>query len=269
MTTDTERHHSESTAVVLFEMIEPHLALVTLNRPEKRNAVNGEVAAALEAIVRRIEDDPQVRAVILTSSQDKVFCAGADLGAVASGTGLSMETAHGGFAGFVFANRVKPWIAAIEGMAVAGGFEICLACDMIVASRQARFGLPEVKRGLMAGAGGEHRLPNRIPASLAYELIATGEPIDAERAYATGLVNRLVEPGQALAAARDLAGRITPNAPLAVQHSLAVARAGAALPDGAARALAGERMAMLRKTEDFREGPRAFVEKRDPVWTGR
>lgn len=255
--------------VVLFETVGPHLAVVTLNRPEKRNAVNGELAAALERVVRQTEDDPEVRAVILTSSLDTVFCAGADLAAVASGTGLSMETAHGGFAGFVFANRTKPWIAAVEGMAVAGGFEICLACDMIVAARSARFGLPEVKRGLMAGAGGVHRLPNRIPASLAYELIATGEPIAAERAFAVGLVNHLAEPGGALAAARALAERITPNAPLAVQHSLAVARAGAALPDGAARVLASERMNMLRKTEDFREGPRAFVEKREPVWTGR
>jgi enoyl-CoA hydratase/carnithine racemase len=260
---------TEASPVVLFEMIEPHVALVTLNRPEKRNAVNGELAAALERIVKATEDDPEVRAVILTSSHDRVFCAGADLAAVASGTALSIETPHGGFAGFVFANRTKPWIAAVEGIAVAGGFEICLACDMIVASRNASFGLPEVKRGLMAGAGGVHRLPNRIPPSIAYELIATGDPIDAERAQACGLLNRLVAPGEALAAARELALRIVPNAPLAVQHSLRVARFGAALPDGAARALAAEHMAMLRKTEDFREGPRAFVEKREPVWTGR
>lgn len=259
----------EASAVVLFEMAEPHIAIVTLNRPEKRNAVNGELAALLERFVRQIEDDPEVRAAILTSSLDKVFCAGADLAAVASGTGLSMETAHGGFAGFVFANRTKPWIAAVEGMAVAGGFELCLACDMIVASRTARFGLPEVKRGLMAGAGGVHRLPNRIPESIAYELIASGEPLDADRAHACGLLNRLVEPGNALEAARELARAIAVNAPLAVQHSLAVARSGAALPDGAARALAAQHMAMLRKTEDFREGPRAFVEKREPVWKGR
>jgi enoyl-CoA hydratase/carnithine racemase len=259
---------AEDPRVVLFDMIEPHLALVTLNRPEKRNAVNGELAAALEAIVKATEDDPEVRAVILASSHETVFCAGADLAALASGTGGPMETPHGGFAGLVFANRTKPWIAVVEGAAVAGGFEICLACDMIVASRNARFGLPEVKRGLMAGAGGVHRLPNRIPPSIAYEMIATGDSIDAERAHACGLLNRLVEPGAALAAARELALRIVPNAPLAVQNSLSVARFGAALPDGAARALAAQHMAVLRKSEDFREGPRAFVEKRDPVWKG-
>jgi enoyl-CoA hydratase/carnithine racemase len=260
---------SDPSPLVLFEMIEPHVALVTLNRPEKRNAVNGELAAALERLVRMTEDEPQVRAVILTSSHDTVFCAGADLAAVAGGGSLSIETAQGGFAGLVFANRTKPWIVAVEGAALAGGFEICLACDMIVASHRASFGLPEVKRGLMAGAGGVHRLPNRIAPSIAYEMIATGDAIGADRAHACGLVNRLVEPGGALAAAREIARRIVPNAPLAVQHSLSVARFGVGQSDGAARALASEHMAMLRKTEDFKEGPRAFVEKREAVWKGR
>ncbi|MDG2002211.1 MAG: enoyl-CoA hydratase-related protein [Novosphingobium sp.] len=260
---------TEEKQLVLFEMVSDHVALVTLNRPEKRNAINGEIARDLGNIVVKTEDDPNIRAVILTSSEDRVFCAGADLAAVSGGTGLSMETPAGGFAGLAYANRTKPWIAAVEGLAVAGGCELCLACDMIIASENAGFGLPEVKRGLLAGAGGLHRLPNRIPPAIAYEMIATGDPVGAERAAQHGLVNSMVEPGRTVEAALALAARIICNAPLAVQHSLVAARTGAALPDGAGRMIANERMAMLRKTEDFKEGPRAFVEKRDPVWTGR
>jgi enoyl-CoA hydratase/carnithine racemase len=255
--------------VVLFEMLAEHIALVTLNRPDKRNAVNGEVAARMAEIVARTENDPDVRVVILTSSEDRVFCAGADLGAIASGGGTDMETPTGGFAGLVYATRTKPWIAAVEGIAVAGGCELCLACDMIVGSENARFGLPEVKRGLLAGAGGLHRLPKRIPAAIAYELIATGDMIDAERAYRHGLLNRLVPAGKALEGARELAERIVPNAPLAVQYSLAAARASSGITDGGGRTVVSEWLGLLRKTEDFREGPRAFVEKREPVWKGR
>lgn len=255
--------------VVLFEMLGPHLGLATLNRPEKRNAINGDVANAIEAIIKKTENDPDVRAVILTSSDARVFCAGADLGAIAAGTGAQMETALGGFAGFVYATRMKPWIAAVEGLAVAGGFEICLACDMVVASRKARFGLPEAKRSMLAAAGGLHRLPKRIPAAIAFEMIATGEPIHAQRAYDLGLVNRLTEEGEALAQARALADLIVPNAPLAVQFGLVAARACAGLPDGAGRTVVSEWLSLLRKTEDYKEGPRAFVEKREPAWKGR
>ena len=255
--------------VVLFEMLTAHIALVTLNRPEKRNAVNAAIAQSLDAIVKRTEADPDVRVVILTSSLDKVFCAGADLGAVSEGTAGGMETPHGGFAGLVYAQRRKPWIAAVEGMAVAGGFELCLACDMIVASENARFGLPEVKRSLLAGAGGLHRLPNRVPPAIAYEMIATGDPIDAQLAQRHGLINRLVPAGQTVAAARELAERIVVNAPVAVQYSLATARASSGLPDAAGRPIASEWLSLLRLTEDFKEGPRAFVEKREPVWKGR
>lgn len=255
--------------VVLFEMLTPHIALVTLNRPEKRNAISPEMAQALDAIVKKTEVDADVRVVILTSSNDRVFCAGADLGAVAAGTAFGMETAHGGFAGFVYHSRRKPWIAAVEGFAVAGGCEICLACDMIVASENAQFGLPEVKRSLLAGAGGLHRLPNRIPPAIAYEMIATGDPIGAARAAQHGLVNQVTPAGQAVAEARKLAERIAVNAPQAVQYSLATARSSGSLPDAAGRPIASEWMSLLRQTEDFKEGPRAFVEKREPVWKGR
>jgi len=254
--------------LVLFDMIAPHVALVTLNRPEKRNAVNAAMTEAIHSIVLRTEEDPEVRAVILTSGEDRVFCSGADLASGAEGGGRGLETSFG-FAGFCYAQRRTPWIAAVEGIAVAGGFELCLACDMIVASENARFGLPEVKRSLLAGGGSLHRLPNRIPPAIAYEMIATGDPIDAQEAWRHGLVNRLVAPGEALAGARRLAERIVANAPLAVQYALAAAKNSAPLPDAAGRAVGTEWLSLLRQSEDFREGPRAFLEKREPVWTGR
>jgi len=250
-------------------MVSEHVALVTLNRPDKRNAVNAAMAAAMEQIVTRTEADPNIRCVVLTSCDARVFCAGADLSAVASGTGAGMQTKAGGFAGFVYAQRSKPWIASVEGMSLAGGCEICLACDLIVASKNASFGLPEVKRGLMAMAGGLHRLVAQLPRNVALEIIATGEQMEAVRAHAYGMVNRLVEPGQTLNAACDIAETIAKNAPLAVQYSLAAARASTMLTEVQARNVVGELFAKLRETEDYKEGPRAFVEKRLPVWKGR
>ena len=255
--------------LVLFEMLTPHIALVTLNRPHKRNAISPELAIAMDAIVKKIENDPQIRVAILTSSEPKVFCAGADLGAVASGRGAGMETPSGGFGGFVYAVRMTPWIAAVEGLALAGGFEMCLACDMIVASENARFGLPEVKRGMMAGAGGLPRLAAMLPRNIAAELVATGDPMDAPLAYRHGVINRMVPAGEALVSARALAETIAANAPLAVQYSLAAMRASVGQSDGTGRDIAADRNNMLRRTDDFKEGPRAFLEKREPVWTGR
>lgn len=254
---------------VLFEMLTPHIALVTLNRPDKRNAISPEIAKEMDAIVGRVENDPEIRVVLLNSSEPRVFCSGADLGAVAAGRGRELDTTTGGFGGFVYIARLKPWIAVVEGMALAGGCEICLACDMIVASETAKFGLPETKRGLMAGAGGIHRLVNAVPRNLAYEMLATGDNFDAAFAHRAGLVNRLVPAGQAMAAALELAEVIAANAPLAVQYTLGAARESWSQPDGAGRAFAAGRMLALRRSEDFKEGPRAFLEKRPAVWTGR
>ncbi len=187
-------HLLQEDAVVRFQKCGEHTALVTLNRPAARNAVNAEVANAIEAIVLATEADPQVRAVVLCSSHADVFSAGADLKEVHAGRGDTLATARGGFAGLVFSERAKPWIAAVNGKALAGGCELVLSCDMVVASARASFGLPEVLRGLIAAAGGLYRLPRVLPPNIALEIIATALPLDAERAFRLGFVNRLVEP---------------------------------------------------------------------------
>ncbi len=254
---------------VLFELAEPHIALVTINRPEARNAVNGAVAAGLEAAVERVEGDPEIWAAVLTGAGPHAFCAGADLKEVSSGRGASLATERGGFAGFVLARRSKLWIAAALGHALAGGLELLLACDLAVVAETATFGLPEVKRSLVAGAGGVFRLPRALPRAIALQMIATGEPISAARAAQFGLVNEVVSAGEVRSAALALARQVCANAPIAVRESLAIARQAADLDEAALWALsraAGER---IRQTNDFQEGPRAFVEKRAPHWVGR
>jgi enoyl-CoA hydratase/carnithine racemase len=260
---------STATDVVLYETAGDHVAIVTLNRPEKRNAVNGALARAMDACVKRAEADPDIRVVILASSNDSVFCAGADLAEVAKGGPVEMATPDGGFAGLVDAKRRKPWIAAAKGAVLAGGLELCLACEMIVAAEDARFGLPEVKRSLVAGEGGVYRLPKVVPRAVALEMIATGDPIDARRAYEIGLVNRLAPREAVLDAAKALARSIAVNAPLAVYESIAVAKQAVSLGDEEGHALARQALRRLSTTEDYAEGPRAFVEKRAPVWKGR
>lgn len=258
------------TAVTL-ERLPGHVALVTIDRPEARNAVNGEVAVGLEAAVDATEADDDIRAVVLTGAGREAFCAGADLKEVSAGRGSALRTERGGFGGFVFRERSKPWIAAVNGKALAGGTELVLACDLVVAVRQAAFGLPEVLRGLIAAAGGLYRLPRAIPPNIALELILTAGQLDAERAHGFGLVNRLVDDVDALReAALGLAGEIARNAPVAVRQSLRVAReANSGLDEAALRALTRDAFEHVAASEDFKEGPRAFIEKRAPRWTGR
>ncbi len=254
---------------VLFEVIEPHIALVTINRPEARNAVNGAVATGLEAAVERVENDPDLWAAILTGAGPYAFCAGADLKEVSAGRGATLMTRNGGFGGFVRASRTKLWIAAAQGHALAGGLELLLACDLSVAAETANLGLPEVKRSLVAGAGGVFRLPRAIPKAIALEMIATGDPIPAARAAHFGLVNAAVPATEVINAALALARRVTLNAPIAVRESLGVARQAYDLTEAElweACSAAGMR---VWETEDFKEGPRAFVEKRPPHWVGR
>ena len=245
-----------------------HVAVVTLNRAAARNAINAEVAQALHAAVERTEADPDVWVVVLTGAGADVFCAGADLKEVAAGRAESLFTANG-FAGFVDADRKKPWIAAVNGKALAGGCEIVLACDLVVASSQASFGLPEVSRGLLAAAGGLYRLPRALPRNVAIELLITADSLDAERAASFGLVNHVVAHDQVLPEALNLATRITRNAPIAVRESLQVARRVHDLDEDGLRALTRACRDRVRASEDYREGPRAFVEKRPPRWTGR
>lgn len=222
-----------------------YVVLLTLDRPAARNAINGEMAQAIEALVDATEADPSIRVVVLTSSDPAVFSAGADLKDVAAGRRASLRTERGGFAGLAYARRTKPWIAAVEGTALAGGFELVLACDLIVASSNASFGLPEVKRCLIAAAGGLHRLRRRVPYALAAEMLLTGEPIDAARAQAAGLLNELVAPGQCVNAALGLAERIAVNAPLAVRDSLHIVRAADDLSEPELRQLGADRLALL------------------------
>ena len=254
---------------VLFEVIEPHIALVTINRPEARNAVNGAVAEGLEAAVERIEADPDLWAAILTGAGPIAFCAGADLKDVSNGRGHTLATKNGGFGGFVRAKRTKLWIAAAQGHALAGGLELLLSCDLSVVADTANFGLPEVKRSLVAGAGGVFRLPRALPRALALEMIATGDPIPAARAFHYGLVNAMVPADKVIETALALARRVAVNAPAAVRESLAVARQAYDLAESALWDMCGEAGRRVRETEDFQEGPRAFVEKRPPNWTGR
>jgi len=253
--------------VIDFE-VQGQTALITINRPEARNAVNGEVATGLEAAIDRLEAEDGLWAGVLTGA-GSVFCAGADLSVFAAGRDDEMFTERGHFGGFVKLPRTKPVIAAVDGPALAGGFELALACDLIVASTNARFGLPEVKRSLVAAGGGLVRLPRILPQQTAVRMLLTGDPIDASTAHQFGLVSELVEPGQAVEAALALTGRINANAPLAVRETRRLALISSDTDPEDIWAASRRALTELSGTEDYQEGPRAFFEKRDPVWQGR
>jgi len=251
---------------------EGNIAVVTINRPDARNAVNTDVARGLEKAVDEIEADDEVWVGILTGARTGkgwIFCAGADLKQM-SVDPAGMMTERGGFAGLVKHESTKPIIAAVDGPALAGGTEIVLACDLVVASRTAVFGVPEVKRNLIAAAGALFRLPRKLPRNVAMELVLTGRlDFPAERAYQFGLVNVLCEEGQAFDAAKKLAGQITENAPLAVRESRRVLLEATDQPDEVGWRMSAEGMAKMFGTEDFNEGLAAFVQKRAPQWKGR
>ena len=249
-----------------------NVGVITINRPDARNAVNGEVANGIEAAIDKIEEDDEVWVGILTGAKtDKgyIFCAGADLKMMSTDPG-GMQTARGGFGGIATRERTKPIIAAVDGPALAGGTEIVLSCDLVVASRTAVFGIPEVKRNLVAAAGGLFRLPRKLPRNIAMELALTGRlDFPAERAYHFGWVNELCDEGQALETALGLAARITENAPLAVRESRKIMIETTDQPDEIGWKMSGEGIMKMFGTEDFNEGLTAFIEKRAPQWKGR
>ena len=256
----------QATDEVLLSERTGHVLVLTLNRPRARNALNPELKDALLAAMAKADGDPDVRAVVVTGN-GPVFCAGMDLKAFLAGENVSIEGK--GLAGLTQAPPRKPLIAAVEGWALAGGCEVALACDLIVAADDAKFGIPEVKRGLVAGAGGLIRLPRRIPAGIAMELALTGDPLPAADAHRLGLVNALTEPGRALDGARALAARIAANGPLAVTATKQIVAQQHDWDMADAWGLQQPIAAPVFTSEDAREGARAFAEKRAPVWTGR
>jgi enoyl-CoA hydratase/carnithine racemase len=246
-----------------------NVEILTINRPEARNAINGAVSRAMSEIMDELADDGDCWVVVITGAGDKAFSAGMDLKAFASGEGGDIIGASGGFGGLTQRDFPKPIIAAVNGSALAGGLEIMLSCDLVVAAAHATFGIPEAKRGLIAGAGGLIRLPKRLPMALALELAMTGDPIDAERAQALGLINQVVPAESLLEEATALAERIAANAPLAVRYSKSVMKRAAELPESEGWAINAEAVGVVFSSADAMEGPVAFAEKRAPKWQGK
>ncbi len=239
------------------------ILVVKMGRTEKRNALNGEITAGIDAAMNELEDNPELWCGILTGGES-IFSAGADL---ASGPGEPTE--RGGIVGLINRKRSKPLIAAVEGMALGGGLELILCCDLVVASRTATFGFPEVKRGLMPDFGGAFRISRSLPINIARELLLTGENLSAERAERYGFVNALAEPGKALAGAITLAEKICANAPLAVREALGVFNTEVNGLESESWQRSDDAHERLLQTEDVKEGIGAFFERRPPKWTGK
>jgi crotonobetainyl-CoA hydratase len=250
-----------------------NVLIITINRPDARNAINAAVSTGVGDALAAAQADPDVRVVVLTGAGDKSFCAGADLKAISRGENLyHPEHPEYGFAGYVSHFIDKPTIAAVNGTALGGGTELALASDLVVAEERAMFGLPEVKRGLIAAAGGVFRIVDQLPRKVGLEMILTGEPMTAADALRWGLINQVVPDGTVVDAAVALAERIAGNAPLAVQASKRVAHGVddgviAGDTDGWTRTM--REMSVVFRSEDAREGPLAFAQKRQPVWKAK
>ena len=240
--------------------------VIILNRPEARNAVNGELAQGVADALDRLDAEPALRVGVL-SGAGGTFCAGMDLKAFVKGE--RPWVGDRGFAGITQRAAKKPLIAAVEGYALAGGFEVALSCDLIVAADDAKFGIPEVKRSLVAAAGGLIRLPKRIPYHVAMELALTGDPITARRAYELGIVNRVVPHGEAVESARGLATAIAKNGPLALDASKRIVQSSLDWTEAEGWAKQGEIAGPVFSSKDAQEGATAFAEKREPRWQGR
>ena len=255
------------TEPVLVREQRGNVLVLRLNRPEARNALSGELVSELGLAFDDAEQDASIRCVVLTGTGDRAFCAGMDLAAFAAGNAADVDPrGTAAFGRFMAGGVTLPVVGAAQATAVAGGFELLLACDVVVASDAAKFGLPEVRRGLFPAGGGVY-LGTRVPLAIALELTLTGDPVDAARAAALGLINEVVPAADVVDAALRLADRIARNGPLAVQATKQMVRAAVADYAGA-MALQDEWQPKVFGSNDAREGATAFIEKRDPVWTG-
>lgn len=245
------------------ESIDGNVLTICIDRPERRNAIDSGIAAGLDAALNRLDDDPRLWVGILTGTST-MFSAGTDL---VHGSGA--PTARGGEYGLMRRRRHKPLVAAVEGWAAGGGFELALACDLIVASTASKFALPEARRGLVATAGGLFRGPRALPLNIAREMLLTGLPLDAERAYSLGVVNQLAAPGDALAVATRLARQICEASPVAVQETLRALDDQTEAADAEGWRVTARAWGVVGASDDRREGVAAFLSKRKPSWRGR